>query len=53
MSYVNPTIVSRFIQKRALHGPEKIPDDGQFEDGLLSRASIVTDEVDSVLCPNI
>ncbi|XP_071652646.1 uncharacterized protein [Temnothorax longispinosus] len=53
MSYVNPTVVRRFIQTRALRGPEKNADDGQFEDGLLSRSSIVTDEVDSVLCPNI
>lgn len=53
MSYVNPTVVSHFIQKRALRGPEKIAKDGQFEDGLLSRSSVVTDEVDSVLCPNV
>lgn len=53
MSYVNPTVVSHFIQKRAFRGPEKIANDGQFEDGLLSRSSIVTDEVDSVLCPNM
>ncbi|XP_012535496.2 uncharacterized protein LOC105836185 isoform X1 [Monomorium pharaonis] len=52
MSYVNPTVVSRFIQKRALRGPEKIATDGQFEVGLLSRSNIVTDETDSTLCPN-
>lgn len=53
MSYVNPTVVSRFIQKRALRGPEKNSFDGQFEDGLLSRSNIVTDKVDSMLCPNM
>lgn len=53
MSYVNPTVVSRFIKTRALRGPEKIASDGQFEDGLLSQSSIVTDEVDSMLCPNM
>lgn len=53
MSYVNPTVVKRFIQKRALQGPEKIIDDGQFQDGLMSRPSIVTDEADTVLCPNM
>ncbi|XP_012059423.1 PREDICTED: uncharacterized protein LOC105622616 [Atta cephalotes] len=53
MSYVNPTIVERFIQKRALQGPEKIIDDGQFQDGLMSRSNIVTDEADTVLCPNM
>jgi len=53
MSYVNPTVVSRFIKTKALRGPEKIANDGQFEDGLLSQSSIVSDEVDSVLCPNM
>ncbi|XP_011635651.1 uncharacterized protein LOC105426224 isoform X1 [Pogonomyrmex barbatus] len=53
MSYVNPTIVSRFIRKRALRGPEKTAKDGQFEDGLLSRSSVVTDPVDSELCPTM
>ncbi|KYN01831.1 hypothetical protein ALC62_07303 [Cyphomyrmex costatus] len=53
MSYVNSTVVRRFIQKRALQGSEKIADDGQFKDGLLSHSSVVTDEVDSVLCPNM
>jgi len=51
MSYVNPTVVTRFIRKRALRGPEKNADDGQFDDGLLSRSNVVTDPVDSVLCP--
>nr|XP_012225307.1 PREDICTED: uncharacterized protein LOC105673903 [Linepithema humile] len=53
MSYVNPTVVNHFIQKKALRGPEKTADDGQFEDRLLSRSSIVTDPLDSVLCPKI
>lgn len=54
MSYVNPKLVNRFIRKKALSGPEwQIADDGQFEDGLLARSSIVTDPMDSVLCPNI
>jgi len=51
MSYVNPTVVTHFIRKKALRGPERNADDGQFEDGLLSRSSIVTDPLDSVLCP--
>ncbi|XP_072745291.1 uncharacterized protein [Anoplolepis gracilipes] len=53
MSYVNPKLVNRFIQDKALQGPEKIADDGQFDDGLLSRSNIVTDAIDSVLCPNM
>jgi len=53
MSYVNPTVVNHFIRKKALRGPEKIADDGQFRDGLLSQSNIVTDPLDSVLCPKI
>ncbi|KAL0124369.1 hypothetical protein PUN28_006298 [Cardiocondyla obscurior] len=53
MSYVNPTVVKRFIQKKALRGPEKNADNGQFKDGLLSQSSIVSDEVDSMLCSNM
>lgn len=50
---MNPTVVSRFIQKRALRGPEKNATDGQFEDGLLSQSNVVTDKIDSKLCPNM
>ncbi|XP_011700804.1 PREDICTED: uncharacterized protein LOC105457680 [Wasmannia auropunctata] len=53
MSYVNPTLVKNFIRHRACRGLENNADDGQFEDGLLSRSSIVSDKVDSSLCPNM
>lgn len=53
MSYVNPSVVQHFIRKRALRGPEKISDDGDFQDGLLNKAKIITDEDDTTLCPAI
>jgi len=53
MSYVDIEIVKHFILLYALRGPEEITDDGQFEDGLLSRSRIVTNREDSVLCPYI
>lgn len=53
MSYVNPTLVKRFIQENALRAPERNSADGYFKDGLLSRSSIVTDSMDSVLCPDM
>ncbi|XP_011874122.1 PREDICTED: uncharacterized protein LOC105565485 [Vollenhovia emeryi] len=52
MSYSDPTVVNYFIRKKAIHGPERNGNDGQFADGLLSRSNIVTDRVDSMLCPN-
>ncbi|KAG7198824.1 hypothetical protein KM043_001795 [Ampulex compressa] len=53
MSTVNPTLVKKFIRERALQGPEQVPDDGNFKDGLSRRARIVSDPLDSTLCPDI
>ncbi|EFN80784.1 Tumor protein p53-inducible protein 13 [Harpegnathos saltator] len=51
MSYVNPAVVRRFIQTKALRGPERTSKDGQFTDALLKASDIVTDPTDSYLCP--
>ncbi|KAK0085169.1 hypothetical protein PV325_005666 [Microctonus aethiopoides] len=51
MSYVDEEFVTRFIKKRALHGKEDIADDGEFSEGLLTMAQIVSDKNDSQLCP--
>jgi len=53
MSKVDPDLVTKFIRSTALRGPEQKADDGQFEFGLTSHAKIVSDKVDSALCPNI
>ncbi|XP_020278335.1 uncharacterized protein LOC109852012 [Pseudomyrmex gracilis] len=53
MSSVDPRIVTRFIRKKALRGPEQNANDGQFTDGLLTQSRIVTNSMDSVLCPNM
>ncbi|XP_029042753.1 uncharacterized protein LOC114875985 [Osmia bicornis bicornis] len=52
MSYVNPKLVIQFIREHALQGPENIPRDGDFEEGLLNRARNVSDLDDTNLCPN-
>ncbi|XP_033219057.1 uncharacterized protein LOC117174252 [Belonocnema kinseyi] len=52
MSYVDPELVEQFIMEKALRGPERVSNDGDFEDGLLKKAKIVSDAVDSKLCPN-
>ncbi|XP_032688449.1 uncharacterized protein LOC116852328 [Odontomachus brunneus] len=53
MSYVNPGVVTQFIRKKALNGPEQISKDGQFKDALLTPSNLVTDLMDSHLCPGI
>lgn len=52
MSYVNPHLVTAFIREHALRGPEKIPRDGDYDEGLLNRAQTVSDLDDTRLCPN-
>ncbi|XP_033342447.1 uncharacterized protein LOC117229769 [Megalopta genalis] len=52
MSYTNPAVVTNFIQKHALKGPENIPRDGDFDEGLVRRAEDVSDFLDSNLCPS-
>ncbi|XP_017760345.1 PREDICTED: uncharacterized protein LOC108550930 isoform X2 [Eufriesea mexicana] len=52
MSYVNPKLVVKFIREHALRGPEEIARDGDFSDGLIRRAKIVSDLDDTMLCPN-
>lgn len=51
MSYVNPTVIKHFIRERALRGPERLSTDGDFQDQLLSKAEMVFDKDDSILCP--
>ncbi|XP_006621423.1 uncharacterized protein LOC102680815 [Apis dorsata] len=52
MSYVNPELVIEFIREHARRGPEEISKDGDFVEGLLHRAEIVSDIDDTILCPN-
>ncbi|CAL7941608.1 unnamed protein product [Xylocopa violacea] len=52
MSYVDPKVVTGFILEHALQGPEDIARDGDFADGLLRRAEIVSDSVDTIVCPH-
>ncbi|XP_076244050.1 uncharacterized protein LOC143185172 [Calliopsis andreniformis] len=53
MSYVNPHLATAFIREHALRGPEGIPRDGDFNEGLLHQAETVSDLEDTKLCPNI
>ncbi|XP_008545557.1 uncharacterized protein LOC103569820 [Microplitis demolitor] len=52
MSYVNPSLVKEFIRTKALHGAEAISKDGDFDEGLIRKAKVVSDEDDSNLCPS-
>ncbi|XP_078046060.1 uncharacterized protein LOC144474736 [Augochlora pura] len=52
MSYTSPEAVINFIRKYALKGPENIPRDGDFDEGLIQRAENVSDFLDSNLCPS-
>lgn len=51
MSTVDPELVMEFIRGHALRGPENIAKDGDFEEGLLYRARMVSDLNDTTLCP--
>lgn len=51
MSAVNVETVGDFIKSNALHGPEKISRDGQYDKELIKPASIVSDTEDTDLCP--
>lgn len=53
MSYVNPEVVTEFIRSHALRGPEEISRDGDFVEGLIRRAKLVSDFKDTVLCPRV
>ncbi|XP_043270842.1 uncharacterized protein [Venturia canescens] len=53
MSYVNPGIIRDFIRERSLRGPENIPQDGEFDEGLIRKAQVVSDFDDSMICPNM
>ncbi|XP_076757930.1 uncharacterized protein LOC143427570 [Xylocopa sonorina] len=52
MSYVDAKVVTGFILEHALQGPEDIARDGDFTDGLIHRAEIVSDSVDTIVCPH-
>ncbi|KAK3921906.1 Tumor protein p53-inducible protein 13 [Frankliniella fusca] len=51
MSAINVDVVKDFIKQNALHGPEKISRDGQYDAGLIREAKIVSDTEDTDLCP--
>nr|XP_031835368.1 uncharacterized protein LOC116428188 [Nomia melanderi] len=51
MAYTDPETIKGFIRKYALKGPEDIPRDGQYDYGLIRPARIVSDVLDSNLCP--
>ncbi|XP_076647825.1 uncharacterized protein LOC143356206 [Halictus rubicundus] len=52
MAYTNPEAITTFILKHALRGPEDIPRDGDFDEGLVQTAETVSDLKDTNLCPN-
>lgn len=46
--------IRNFIRQHALHGPETSYKDGQFSEGLIAPAKIITDAADTNefgLCP--
>lgn len=51
MAVVEPGLIRDFIQNKALRGPEKVSDDGQYDYLLKEPAAIVSDVKDSQLCP--
>ena len=51
MSAVNVEIVRDFIMQNALHGPERVSRDGQYDKDLIKPASIASDTEDTDLCP--
>lgn len=53
MSYVNERKVTKFIHEKALRGPEAVPDDGDFDEGLVEKAKINPDESIDTLCSKI
>jgi hypothetical protein len=51
MSYVNKELVIKFITEHALHAPENgVYRDGDFNDQLIKRANVISDEEDSLIC---
>lgn len=52
MSKVHPEIVTGFIRKYALHGPEAVSRDGQYSYNILQHANLVSNEKDVNLCPS-
>ncbi|EEB19532.1 conserved hypothetical protein [Pediculus humanus corporis] len=52
MSTVYPNSIRQFIKEKALKGPEKLSDDGQFNLNLIEKALIVSNIDDNDLCPD-
>ena len=52
MSTVYPNSIRQFIKEKALRGPEKLSDDGQFNLNLIEKALIVSNIDDNDLCPD-
>ncbi|XP_011501945.1 PREDICTED: uncharacterized protein LOC105365472 isoform X2 [Ceratosolen solmsi marchali] len=51
MSHVNKELVIDFIKEHALHAPEnRVYKDGDFDDQLIKKSDIVSDEEDSIIC---
>lgn len=53
MSYFDFDLVKNFIKFYAKTGPERQFRDGQYKHLLIKRAEIVTNVIDSPVCPNL
>ncbi|XP_066995743.1 uncharacterized protein [Anabrus simplex] len=53
MSVVQPDIIKDFIKQHALQGPEAVPADGLYDEGLLVPAKIVSNIEDYYVCPHL
>jgi hypothetical protein len=53
MSTLNKQEIINFIRSHALHAPEDTPKDGLYNFGLIKKSDLVSDEIDSQLCPKM
>lgn len=55
LSVIDREVVVGFIRMNALQGPEKVARNGQYNSGIIDRATIIqnSDENDNNLCPNM
>lgn len=53
MSVIDKDVVVGFIRMNALHGPEKVSRDGQYDQDLITKAAVITTQDDELLCPNM
>lgn len=52
MSFVDSELLQRFIMFYAKTGPERVFRDGQYRELIIERAKIITNVIDSTVCPN-